>query len=98
VGLVPALLALAGPVVSSWLGQSRSRAVTVATLMVGNLVGGTVVTLPLLPMSTVNALRPVSYDLAEQIGWPQLVDSVETAQRSASVDPDPNCDHHLELR
>jgi Dolichyl-phosphate-mannose-protein mannosyltransferase len=87
-GLVPALLALAGPVVSSWLGQSRPRIVTVATLMGANLVGGALVALPLLPTATVDALRPVSYDLAEQIGWPHLVDSVEAAQRSAGGHPD----------
>jgi 4-amino-4-deoxy-L-arabinose transferase-like glycosyltransferase len=110
-GLVPALLALAGPAVASWSGQkpsgqkpsgqepvgqkpsgqkssgqNRSRLTAVAALTVGNLVGGALVTLPLLPISTVNVLRPASYDLAEQIGWPHLVDVVQAAQLSA-VDP-----------
>lgn len=83
-GLYPAVLAAAAAPTLRWTGRGRRpgrRQALLVAAVVGNVVGGTLATLPWLPASRAQPLVAVFYDAGEQIGWPDLV-----AQAAAVVD------------
>jgi Dolichyl-phosphate-mannose-protein mannosyltransferase len=81
VGCLPPLMAAGAVILDRWLarGRVRLRAVgfTVAAVMSGALIA--YLTLPILPIASyaTTSLPTTVPDTAEQIGWPQLVQTVQ---------------------
>ena len=84
-GLVPAVLAASAPVVVRWArdaGRGRRRPALLAGVLAANLVIGSLAVLPWLPARDAQPLVAVNYDLGEQVGWPELVQTVTQASAS----------------
>ena len=78
-GLLPGLLALAAIPVRRWVAGVPGRKRLLAGLIGVNLLGGALVTLPLLPARDVGPLLGPNPDLGATIGWPRLVSAVRAA-------------------
>jgi Dolichyl-phosphate-mannose-protein mannosyltransferase len=80
-GLFPAIFAASGMVADGWLarGRTRLRAVTLSVAGVASAALVAVLTLPLLPPATLaqTPIPGIYNPSAEQIGWEELVDTVE---------------------
>lgn len=90
-GLLPALLAAAAPPVVRWagpdpVGRVRRRPALLAAALAVNLVGGSLAVLPWLPARAAQPLLATNYDLGEQVGWPELVQTVQDA--ATALPPD----------
>ena len=78
-GFAPAVLAAAAAPLVRWSAGRRARTGVLAGALVLNLAGAAALTLPWLPARNAQPLLAVSYDLGEQVGWPELVRTVEAA-------------------
>lgn len=82
-GLVPVLVAAGVPVLRGWAAGSRARGGLLVGGVVVNGAVSVVLALPVLPA----ALAPVAvvYDHGEQVGWAELVSTVEEAAVGADL-------------
>jgi 4-amino-4-deoxy-L-arabinose transferase-like glycosyltransferase len=89
-GLFPALAAAGGFVLDRWLagGHRRLRAAATLAATAGSGAAIAIIMLPLVPPSSLEAtpLPDIYPESAEQIGWPELVDTVSRA--AADLPPD----------
>jgi hypothetical protein len=87
-GAIPPLMAAGAIAVDGWLGQSRPRAVAFGGLTAASLAIIVLLTLPVLPAATLaeTPIPDIYGENAEQVGWPELVDTVEGVVSSLSPD------------
>jgi hypothetical protein len=86
-GLYPILLAAGTPVVFSWVARHGRRPLLRGALLVSG-IAAVYLFLPLTPPQQLNGspVQAVNYDAGEQIGWPELADTVQTAYDDLSPD------------
>jgi hypothetical protein len=86
-GLYPILLAAGTPVVFSWVARHGRRPLLRGALLVSGIAAAYLF-LPLTPPQQLNGspVQAVNYDAGEQIGWPELADTVQTAYDDLSPD------------
>ncbi len=79
-GLYPVLLAAGSIVVYGWAAQHGRRPLVRGALLV-SLLAAAYLFLPIVPAAEINAagISEVNYDAGEQVGWPELASSVQTA-------------------
>jgi hypothetical protein len=75
----PPLMAAGGIVVDRWLGRSRVKAVVFGAVTVVSFVLVALLVLPVLPAATLatTAIPDIYPENAEQVGWPELVRTVD---------------------
>ncbi len=80
VGYLPVLVAAGAGPVAAWVTLGRARVVAAAALAAGSAVVAALLTLPVLPADSpvVAAVSELNAESVEQVGWPELVDTVET--------------------
>ena len=86
-GLYPILLAAGTPIVFSWVARHGRRPLLRGALLVSG-IAAVYLFLPLTPPEQLNGspVQAVNYDAGEQIGWPELADTVQTAYDDLSAD------------
>ncbi len=86
-GLYPILLAAGTPMVFSWVARHGRRPLLRGALLVSG-IAAVYLFLPLTPPQQLNGspVQAVNYDAGEQIGWPELADTVQTAYDDLSPD------------
>jgi hypothetical protein len=79
-GLYPILLAAGTPVVFSWVARHGRRPLLRGALLVSG-IAAVYLFLPLTPPQQLNGspVQAVNYDAGEQIGWPELADTIQSA-------------------
>lgn len=88
VGAIPPLMAAGAIAVDRWLGSSRVRATAFGGMAVASLAMIVLLTLPVLPAETLakTPIPDIYGESAEQVGWPELVGTVESVVADLSPD------------
>ena len=87
-GALPVLMAAGAIGVDGWLGRDRARVASWLAATAGSLALVALLTLPVLPAATLagTPIPDLYPENAEQVGWPELVDTVRGAV--AALPPD----------
>lgn len=75
-GLLPILLAAGSVQVDAWLERGRARKPLLGGAIAVSAVVGATISLPVLPADDSDPVVAVNGDVAETIGWPDLVEAV----------------------
>ncbi|MEE4026024.1 glycosyltransferase family 39 protein [Gordonia sp. PKS22-38] len=75
IGLLIVLLAAGAQPVLGWFARRGLTSILVAVIVVSAVLNA-VVTLPVLPRTEVNTVNGINREQGEQIGWPQMVDTI----------------------
>jgi hypothetical protein len=88
-GMFAVLLAAGAIEVDSWLerGRQRTRAVLLAAALLTSGVVSALIALPILPARDAGAVIALNGDIAETIGWPDLVQTVADTYHHAGGRP-----------
>jgi 4-amino-4-deoxy-L-arabinose transferase-like glycosyltransferase len=93
-GYLPALIAAGAIPIAGWISGGAGRRIGAAALAAGSAFIAAVISLPILPASSpiVAAVAELNSESVEQVGWPELVDTVagvvdelEPAERAGAV-------------